>query len=280
MRIPRSVRLGAGAIAGLAVAVYLGSVAWLKISEDDLVYGVATSRQNVLAFDTSIFAPGTLRTSDGLRLQTVTLAPPAGRTDPYWVLFFHGNASSIQTPDVQDKLRKLRDLGYGVFAFDYRGFGASEGTPSEAGLYEDGMTAYRRLAEEHRFQPGRLLLFGWSLGSAVAVEVATRVRVAGLVLDGAFTSMPDAGQAHYPWMPVRLLARNRFASIEKIDRVNVPVLFIHSVGDTFVPYEQGRALFEKAREPKHWLEVSDGHINAGFTDLRTLGLAMAQLLVQ
>lgn len=280
MRVPRSARVGAGVVAAIAAVVYLGSVVWLKTNEDRLVYEVATSRQNVRAFDTSLFAQATLRTPDDLRLQTVTLAPPAGRTDPYWVLFFHGNASSIQTPDVQDKLRKLRDLGYGVLAFDYRGFGASEGTPSEAGLYEDGMAAFRHLAEEHQVPPGRLLLFGWSLGSGVAVEVATRIKAAGLVLDGAFTSIPDAGQAHYPWMPVRLLARNRFASIEKIDRVNMPVLFIHSVGDTFVPYAQGRELFERAREPKHWLEVSDGHINAGFTDLRTLGLAMAQLLVQ
>ena len=207
------------------------------------------------------------------------MTPPTGRTDPFWILFLHGNASSIQTPDVQDKLRKLRALGYGVFAFDYRGFGASEGTPSETGLYQDAMTAYRHLTESHGIAPSRLLIFGHSLGSGVGVELATRVKAAGLALDGAFTSVPDAGQARYPWLPVHLLARNRFESIDRIDRVSMPVLFIHSVGDTFVPYEEGRALFEKAREPKYWLEVTDGHISGGFSDVKTLGLAMARILM-
>ena len=278
MRVSRSVRVWAGVVASLAVAVYLGSVVYLKINEDDLVFLTAMSRQNVRPFDTAVFSQATLRTSGGLRLHTVEFPPPAGRADPYWVLFYHGNGSSIQTPDVQEKLLKLRDLGYGVFAFDYRGFGASEGEPSESGLYEDGMSAYRHLVDEHHVPENRLLLFGLSLGSGVAVEVATRVKAAGLILDGAFTSIPDAGQWHYPLMPVRLIARNQFRSIDKIDRVTMPILFIHSVGDTFVPYEQGRALFDKAREPKFWLEVADGHINAGFTDVKGLGIAMAQLL--
>jgi hypothetical protein len=272
------VRVGASLAVAAAVAVYLGSVAYLKINEDDLVFVTALSRQNTRPFDTREFAPATLRTPDGMRLQAVTLAPPAGRTDPTWVLFCHGNGSSLQTPDVQDKLIALRNLGYGVYAFDYRGFGASQGTPSEAGLYEDAMAAYRHLTDEHGIPPEKVVIFGLSLGTGVAVELATRVRAAGLVLNGAFTSIPDAGQRHYPLMPVRLIARNQFRSIDKIDRVNMPVLFIHSAGDTFVPYEQGRALFEKARDPKFWLDVTDGHINAGFSDLRTLGLAMAQLL--
>jgi fermentation-respiration switch protein FrsA (DUF1100 family) len=275
----RSLRVGASLVAAVGVAAYLGSVAWLKVNEDRLVYEVATSRRNVRPLDPNLFAPGTLRTPDGLRLQSVTLAPPAGRADPFWVLFLHGNGASIQTPDVQDKLRTLRELGYGVYAIDYRGFGASGGTPSEAGLYEDGMTAYRHLTGARGVAASRLLIFGHSLGSGVAVELATRVQAAGLVLDGAFTSIPDAGQARYPWMPVRLLARNRFESIAKIDRVHMPVLCIHSVGDTFVPYEEGRALFEKAHEPKHWLEVSDGHISGGFSDVKTLGLAMARILL-
>jgi hypothetical protein len=276
--VPRSVRVGASLAGAAVVAVYLGSVAYLKINEDDLVFVTALSRQNTRSLDTRQFARGGLRTPGGLRLQTVTLAPPAGRADPLWVLFCHGNGSSLQTPDVQDKLLALRSLGYGVYAFDYRGFGASQGTPSEAGLYEDAMLAYRHLTDEYAIPPEKLVIFGLSLGSGVAAELATRVRAAGLVMNGAFTSIPDAGQWHYPFMPVRLIARNQFRSIDKIDRVNMPVLFIHSAGDTFVPYEQGRALFEKAREPKAWLEVTDGHINAGFTDLRTLGLAMAQIL--
>ena len=114
----RSLRVGASAVAAVAVAAYLGAAVWLKVNEDDLVYLTAVSRHNVQSLDMSLFAQSTLRTPDGLRLQTVELVPPAGRKDPFWILFLHGNGASIQTPDVQDQLRKLHVLGYGAFALD------------------------------------------------------------------------------------------------------------------------------------------------------------------
>jgi hypothetical protein len=177
------------------------------------------------------------------------------------LLFFHGNAGNISHR--LDSIRIFADLGLDVFIFDYRGYGLSEGSPSEPGTYRDATAAWRWLTGERGLAPGQILLFGRSLGAAVALELATRVEPAGVILESAFTSVPDLGAAIYPWLPVRLLSRYRYDNLGRIASVRAPLLVVHSRGDEIVPFRQGQALFAAASEPKRFLELQGGH-NDGF----------------
>lgn len=151
-----------------------------------------------------------LRTPDGLRL--VAWAMRAEDAGAPWLLICHGNGGNISDAGRPLHYAGLRAEGLNLFAFDYRGYGESEGTPGEEGLYLDAETAYRYLRDSLGVPAERIIIFGHSLGSAVAVELATRVPAAGLVLDGALTSVPDRAQEIYRFLPVRWLARSRYAS--------------------------------------------------------------------
>jgi len=200
----------------------------------------------------------TLRTEDGLSLHGWFLPGEAGNPA---LLFCHGNAGNITGR--LESLAVFRRMGLSVLIFDYRGYGTSEGSPSEGGTYADATAAWRYLTEEAGFDSSRVVVFGRSLGGAVAVELATRVNPMALIVESSFTSAPALGQAVYPWLPVRLLARIRYDSGRRIGTVTCPVLVVHSSQDEVVPYSFGRRLFELANEPKRFLEIRGGH-NDGF----------------
>jgi len=177
------------------------------------------------------------------------------------VLVCHGNAGTIA--DRLDTIAILHDLGANVFIFDYRGYGESDGRPSEAGTYRDARAAWDHLVETRGIDADQVVLLGRSLGGAVAVELATRVTPAGLILESTFTTMGDLGARVYPLLPVKLLSRIRYDSRARIADVDVPKLFLHSPDDDVVPVELGRRLFEAAAEPKTWVDLRGGH-NDGF----------------
>ncbi len=186
---------------------------------------------------------------------------PASDADAPVVLFLHGNAGNISHR--LDTLSLLHGLGLSTLILDYRGYGNSGGRPSEQGLYEDALTAWRYLVEERGVPPGRIVLHGRSLGAAVAGWLATQERPAALILESAFLSVPELGAHHYPWLPVRLLARIRFPLHEYVKELQVPVLVVHSPDDEIVPFVQGQALYAAAPEPRTFLEIRGGH-NEGF----------------
>ena len=126
--------------------------------------------------------------------------------------------------------------------------------------------------------PGRIVIYGWSLGSAIAVNVASTVDSGALILEGAPASLVAIGQREYPWMPIRLVMRNPFESIEKIDRITAPKLFIHSPEDTIIPIGEGRALFDAAPGPKTFVEVRGGHIDPADVDAETMFGAVRDFL--
>ena len=163
----------------------------------------------------------------------------------------------------------LRALGLNLLAFDYRGYGESEGKPTEPGLYADATAAYRYLRDVLHVPPGRIVLFGHSLGSAVAVDLATREPAAGIVLDGALASVVGRAQEVYPFVPVRWIARSRYASIEKIGRLRIPKLFLHARADEVIPFAHGRRLYEAAAEPKTFVALRGGHGDAFDLDSAT-----------
>jgi fermentation-respiration switch protein FrsA (DUF1100 family) len=193
---------------------------------------------------------------------------PADSPSRPWVLYLHGNASSVGTRLNILHCERLRALGLNVLAAEYRGFGGMEGAPTEAGLDRDARSAYEYLRQQLRVNPQHIIVYGWSLGSAVAVDLASRVDEAAVVLEGAPASLVAIGAHRYPYFPIRLLIRNPFESILKIDRIGSPVLFLHSPEDAIIPFEEGRRLFDAAPQPKQFVEVSGGHVYASERDPR------------
>lgn len=208
----------------------------------------------------------TLDTADGERLDAWFVpAPPARGV----VLFLHGNAGNMAQR--MDSIAMFHRLGYGVLIFDYRGYGRSSGKPSEAGLYRDAETVWAYLTGQRGIAPGRIVLFGESLGGAVAAHLAARQppreQPGALVLASVFTSVPDLAADLYPWLPARWLARLRYDTAEALARIHAPVLVAHSPDDEIVPYRHGEQLFHAAPRPKVFLRLAGGH-NEGFIFMR------------
>ena len=181
------------------------------------------------------------------------------------VLYCHGSSGSIAHHS--EPLAALARLSINLFAFDYRGYGRSTGEPSEAGLFRDARAAWDHLVEQLGVRPEEIVLFGHSLGGAVAIDCALDRPAAGLVVESTFTQVRDMARANYPRLPLHLLARNQFRSIHKVGRLNLPKLFIHGSADVRVPPELGRRLYEAAAAPKELYLVP----GAGHNDLHRHG---------
>jgi fermentation-respiration switch protein FrsA (DUF1100 family) len=177
------------------------------------------------------------------------------------LLFCHGNAGNISHR--LDSLEIFHRLGLSVFLFDYRGYGISEGKPSEEGVYSDVEGAWRWLTEERGIRPEAIVLFGRSLGGAAAAWAAQKYSPAGLILESTFTSLADIGKHHYFFLPVKLIVGNSFDTLGKMKNISCPVLVAASPEDEIVPGEQGQILFEAARPPKRFLQLKGDH-NWGF----------------
>jgi fermentation-respiration switch protein FrsA (DUF1100 family) len=249
-------------VALLACAIIAVAVVFF---EESLIY--FPSRYPEGRWDTGILSegfPGTVQdhyfdTSDGVRLHGWWARPAdAGLgTGDMLLLFFHGNAGNLS--DRAELMMRLVRLPVQVFMIDYRGYGRSEGRPSEQGLYRDADAAWRYLTEDRGVRPTQIIVFGKSLGGAVGVDLASRVSVAGLIVQSSFTSVPDMAAHHYPVIP-RALIRTRMDSLSKITGVSAPKLHIHSKADEIVPYELGMRLYEAAPKPKRFHEVEGaGH---------------------
>lgn len=180
----------------------------------------------------------------------------------YTLLLFHGNGGNIQ--DRLDKIYLLHRMGLNIFIIDYRGYGRSQGRPNEAGIYLDAWAAYNYLIDKRNISPKQIILYGESLGCAVAVDLAFKVKIKGLILEGSFSKGRDMARRIYPFLPSFLFS-NRFDSLAKIKAVNAPKLFIHSQNDEIVPIDLARKLYNTALEPKHFVEILGSH-NTAFLD--------------
>lgn len=206
----------------------------------------------------------------GLQCEDVEFATPDGMRLHGWYcpvqrprcvfLMAHGNAGNITHRADLIKLWQ-RLLNVSVFVFDYRGYGRSAGRPHESGVYTDARAAYRWLTANKGIAPDDVVLFGESIGAAVALQLASEVTHRALILESPFTSAVDVGQRTFPWLPVRWIMRNRFASIEKIGRYHGPLLIIHGTQDTLIPFDMGQALFNRANEPKRFYPVAGADHN-------------------
>ena len=177
------------------------------------------------------------------------------------ILFCHGNAGNISHR--LESIQIFHRLGLDVFIFDYRGYGQSEGKPTEQGTYKDAEAAWQYLLEERQVAPNEIIVFGRSLGGAVASWLAQSRTPGALILESTFTSLPDIAATVYPYLPVRQLLRFEYNTAEYLGRLNCPVLIVHSRDDEVMSFSQGWRLFEMAKEPKKFLEITGTH-NDGF----------------
>ncbi len=199
-----------------------------------------------------------LITEDAIKLDAWFV--PAKNAD-FTLLFCHGNGGNMC--HTLDSVNIFNELGLNVMLFDYRGYGNSQGVPSEEGTALDSTAAYQWLIKQKRISPDSIILFGRSLGGAIAAELARRVECAGLILESAFTSYADIGQKFYPYLPVKPFARFEYRTVDYLKEFKKPLLIIHSANDEVVPIEFGRKLYAAAAAPKEFLEIFGSH-NDGF----------------
>ncbi len=171
-------------------------------------------------------------------------APPA--SDRPTVLYFHGNAGGLAHR--AERIATYQDAGYGMLMVSYRGYSGGTGQPSEKAIIQDSLMAFDWLQQTHK--PRRIFVHGVSLGTGVAVQVAAQRPVAGLILEAPYTSLPDVGQYHYPFLPVKYFMFDRFDSLAFIPQVRAPVLILHGEADQVIPVALGKRLLAAANEPK------------------------------
>jgi fermentation-respiration switch protein FrsA (DUF1100 family) len=252
-----------------AALAYVAVVVAFWIGQDRLIYFPGPRPGPPPASGTLELREEWIETKDGARLHAwlATARRASGATStsgPKGVLVCHGNAGNIASriPVAE----AFAAWGFTTLLFDYRGYGASPGKPSEEGTYQDAEAAFDHLAKLLGGAAPRIVAYGESLGGAVAIELALRRPVASVVVEDTFTSMADMGSGLYPWLPVRTFLRQRYDSASKVGKVSVPFLVIHSPADDLVPFALGKRLFETAREPKTFLETGGRHNDGGFLD--------------
>jgi fermentation-respiration switch protein FrsA (DUF1100 family) len=249
-RVLRNILL---ALAGLIVLAYAGAVAYLDIAQRHLLY------LNTHGAETPAIA--------GLPVRDVHIATADGQTLEAWYeppqpgqpvfLFLHGNAATLE----KGKWRYIRmhKEGVGYLALAYRGFSGSTGSPTEKGVLIDGLAAYDWLRAQG-FADKDIIIHGHSLGTGVATYVATQRPARALILEAPFTAAVDVAQARYPFMPVRLLMHDTFASRDRIKDVHMPVLIAHGTADTTIPFAEGQKLYSLANAPKVFVAMpGSGH---------------------
>jgi uncharacterized protein len=248
---------------GFTLAAYATLVGGLYLFQRQLLYLPDKTRPELAGLAELGVREVTLSTDDGLSLLSWYLPGRPGRPV---IAYFHGNGGHIGYRF--ERLLRFARQGYGVLMPEYRGYGGNPGTPTEAGFYADGRAALDFL-EREAVAPNRVVLYGESLGSGVAVELAAQHSVAALILEAPPTSVAEVAQFHFPFVPAARLVIDRFDSLSRIGRVKAPILILHGERDRVVPVRYGRALLDAAPEPKEgWFAPEAGHEDlAGYGSL-------------
>jgi hypothetical protein len=240
----------------LAVA-YLGVLLLMVIFENSLIYFPSVYPDGYWSPHGLDFEDAWFEAADGTKLHGWHVARENPRAV---VLIAHGNAGNVS--DRADLLADLvQRLGASALIFDYRGYGRSDGTPSEQGILADARAARRWLADKADVPESQIVLMGESLGGGVMVDLAAKDGARGLVLENTFNRISDVAAFHYPWLPVRLLMRTRLDSESKIGAFHGPLLQVHGDADRIVPLALAKRLFEAAHEPKRLVVIRGGDHN-------------------
>jgi fermentation-respiration switch protein FrsA (DUF1100 family) len=235
----------------VGLACYLGLVALMYFAQRVLMYFPDPARTAPADAGFPQAREVTLQSADGTELVVWQVPPKVGKPV---VIYFHGNGGSLQHR--VPRFLPLVEDGTGLVALSYRGYGGSKGSPSEDGLIADGQAAYDFARKQ--FPDAKLVLWGESLGTGVAVAIAAANEVAALVLEAPYTSTADIAFAAYPFIPVRLLMKDQFPSDQRIGQVKAPLLLLHGAQDRIIPISYGERLFALANEPKQFVRFPNG----------------------
>jgi uncharacterized protein len=248
-----------GVVIGIAAGFYLAALLALFTFQRSLLYVPNTGAPSLAeAGLEGVMEPVQITTADSLHLLAWYRAPPSSNPG-LALVYFHGNAGHIGHRG--DRVRPYLDAGYGVLLVEYRGFGGNPGQPSETGLYADAQAAVDFLGQRG-IPPSRMIFYGESLGTGVAVEMATTRGCAALVLEAPFTSVAAVAQGRYWMFPVRQLVIDKFDSLSKIGRLRCPLFLMHGEQDGVIPIRYGRELFAAAPQPKEAKWFPGGsHVN-------------------
>lgn len=234
-------------VASAALLAYGAVVLALYVGQDRLLFPASAERRAATEAGLPRFRDVVIETRDGERLVAWWVPPEPGRA---LLLFFHGNGGSLWNR--RERARLLTEDGRGLLLVSYRGYSGSTGSPSEEGLRLDAEAAYRFLGS---YEPRRIVLYGESLGTGVAIGLATAQRVGGLILDAPYTSIADVARGTYWFVPVDLLLRHPFRSIDSIAKVGAPLLVLHGEQDGIIPIALSERLFAAASEPKRFVRL-------------------------
>lgn len=233
-------------------------VGLIYLTQDRLIYMPSS---NVVGSPANIgleYEDVALETEDGVQLHGWYL--PGPEDDAPVLLFLHGNAGNIGHR--LESLEQFHHLGLAVLIIDYRGYGKSQGRPHEEGTYEDARAAWNWLREHLEYEPEEIVLFGRSLGAAVAARLAETKSPAAVILEAAFTSAADLGAEVYPWLPVRALIRHEYDVLGRVGAIAAPVLFAHAREDEIVPFAHAERLLEASGDGAQLMEMDGGHNDA------------------
>ncbi|HET6390258.1 alpha/beta hydrolase [Hyphomicrobium sp.] len=239
-------------VVATAAAAYAVAAGVMYIAQRQFIYFPDPARTSPSAADLPDVSERILSTPDGERI--VAWYAPAKPGQPT-ILYFHGNGGALELR--RETIRRYLDRGRGMFMMAYRGYSGSTGSPSEAANVADAKLAYDSLVADG-VNPEDIILYGESLGSGVAIQVAREKRVGGMVLDSPYTSILELASQHYPWLPVAWLLKDRYDSIGYIAGVHVPLFILHGEADNVVPVEMGKRLFAAANEPKEIRTIPGG----------------------
>ncbi len=249
----------------LVVVLFFASVTvYVALAQSKYIYHpdkIIAATPAIVGLD---FEDLSLTTEDGETIKAWLVPCVAdGRQAERTVLFCHGNAGDMG--DRIDSLQTFNKLGYNTLVFDYRGFGESSGKPTEAGTYIDAQTCWDYLVDERKVLPENIIVFGRSLGGAIACWLAANANPGHLVLESTFASAPAMAHEMFPYLPVGLFCRFKYNNVANVSNVHCPVMVAHSKEDRVLPYKQGHSVFVAANEPKQFVEIQGGH-NAGGLD--------------
>ncbi|CAN5235297.1 alpha/beta hydrolase [soil metagenome] len=237
----------------IALTAYLALLALLFVRQRDLVFPRGPARADIAQAGLGGAQEVKLTAADGERLVAWVVPPRRGRPV---ILYFHGNAGNLGRPGRVGRFKALTEDGTGLLAVSYRGYGGSNGTPSEAGLHLDARAPYGAAAE--RFGAAQLICYGESLGTGIVLKLAAEAPLAGLVLEAPYLSTLSVAQGVYPYVPVALLMLDTFRSDLAIGRVRAPLLVLHGQRDRVIPFAQGETLYGLANAPKRFLRFPKG----------------------
>ena len=223
---------------------------WVMWAQKRMSFWPDPERQALGGAEALGFSEIEIPTTDGLNLVAWWRAPDDGRAA---ILFFGGNAGTIA--DRRIFLELLAGSGYGVLGVNYRGYGGSSGSPSEKGIYIDGLSAYDFLCGQLAIPPTSVIVYGQSMGGTVATQIALKRETAGLVLESSFTSAQAMARRVIPYLPLWYLMTYRFDNLGRIGKITCPKLVVHGQKDETVPYKQGQLLFSRAKEPKRFYTI-------------------------